>query len=368
MELLYMILIFPLMWPWIAKKIWNTDISWQEMFLNILIITVACVSVWQLGRYSKMSDVEIWNGQVTGKEQVRVSCEHSYSCNCKTDSKGSTSCDTCYEHMNDWDWEVQSTAGNFNIDRIDRRGSDEPPRWTKVSGGQPVAIQHNYDNYIKATPMSLFHEQRAVEKQFVGKIPPYPSNTYDYHYVDRVISVGVPIPDLASWNTDLAMMLRNIGPQKQANVVIVFVNVSDPNFADALNRAWLGGKKNDVIVVVGSTSNLSIDWVRVLSWTDEKLLLVQLRDELKSLKVVDKTKFMSIISSNVMKTFKRKPMADFEYLKDEIDPDDWVVMLVGVIASLGSLGLTAFFYFYEVNLTDPHNIVRRKYRYTNRRF
>lgn len=368
MELLYLILLFPLVWPWIAKRLWGTEITKQEMFLNIVIIIAACITTWEFGRYSKMSDTEIWNGQVIQKEQVRVSCEHSYSCNCRTDSKGTPSCDICYEHMYDWDWVVRSSAGEFNIDRVDRRGSDEPPRWTAVRPGQPVALAKSYDNYIKAAPFSLFNEHREVEKSFASKIPGYPQQVYDYHYVDRVITIGVPLPDLKQWNTELALLLRSLGPEKQVNVILVFVDTKDPTYANALSRAWLGGKKNDVVVIIGSTSFPKIDWVRVLSWTDEKLFVVQLRDELLEQKSVDKNKVLSIVSKHIQSTFKRKNMKDFEYLKDEIQPDDWVIILVGLLAVFGSLGLTALFYFYEVDLTDPRNIIRKKYRHINRRY
>ena len=269
--------------------------------------------------------------------------------------------------MNDWDWVVRSTAGEFNIDRIDRRGSKEPQRWTAVQPGHPVALAKPYDNYIKAAPFSLFNEHREVEKLFTSKIPGYPQNVYDYHYVDRVLSVGVPIPDIRQWNIELALLLRSLGPEKQVNMILVFVDTNDPNYANALNRAWLGGKKNDVVVIIGSTAYPKIDWVRVLSWTDEKLLLVQLRDDLLGQKTVDKDKILSIMGKHVQSTFKRKNMKDFEYLKDEIEPDSWVIVLVGLIAVLGSLGLTALFYFYEIDLTDPHNIIRKKNSYTNRR-
>ena len=365
MEFLYIILLFPLLWPWVAKKIWHADITWQEMVINILIVVAACVTVWQMGRFSKMEDVEIWNGAVISKEQERVSCEHSYSCNCRTDSKGSSSCDICYEHLNDWNWVVRSTAGDFNIDRIDRRGSKEPPRWTVVQFDQPVALAKPYDNYVKAAPMSIFHEQRETEKQFASMIPPYPSGIHDYHYVNRVIPVNVTIPDIIDWNTHLAMTLRSLGPTKQVNVVLVFVNTSNPLYADALNRAWLGGKKNDVVVVIGTTQYPKIDWVRVLSWTDEEIFKVQLRDAVFDQKTVDKTQTMSIISTHIVQTFKRKSMKDFEYLKDEIQPDTEIVVLVALMAIVGSISLTIFFIFYDVNLMDPHNIIRRRQSYHN---
>jgi hypothetical protein len=69
---------------------------------------------------------------------------------------------------------------------------------------------------------------------------------------------------------------------------------------------------------------------------------------------------LGIITKHVQATFKRKQMKDFEYLKDEIDPPDALIVFIGLMSVLGSLGLTAFFYFYEVDLTDYNNIVRKK--------
>ncbi len=124
------LLLFPIVWPLIAKRIWDNEISWSEMGLNIGIVVLLVTAVWQAGRYGQMADVEIWNGEVTKKQRTLVSCSHSYQCNCRQTCSGSGSnqsctqiCDTCYEHSNDWDWDVSSTAGNFTIDRIDRQGS-----------------------------------------------------------------------------------------------------------------------------------------------------------------------------------------------------------------------------------------------------
>lgn len=91
----------------------------------------------------KAADVELLNGYVTGKERDVVSCSHSYECMCyytESCSGSGTSrsctrtrhCSTCYEHSYDVDWDVHTTVGNLTIDRIDRQGLDQPPRWTAV--------------------------------------------------------------------------------------------------------------------------------------------------------------------------------------------------------------------------------------------
>lgn len=336
------ILLFPLAYPLIAKRIFHTTINWKEMVANIAIVTVAVIAVWQLGIYGKMSDVEIWNGQVTGKEMDRVSCSHSYQCNCTTDSKGNTSCSTCYEHFADYNWVVHSTAGRFTINRIDRQGKREPPRWSAVQKGQPVAREHSYDNYIKAVPESLFNKNKSTVAQFPDMIPDYP-RVYDYHYANRIITVGVPLPEAKLWNLDLSMKLRKLGPEKQANVIVVLINTKNQTYIHALEEAWLGGKKNDVVAVIG-TDGREVFWTGVISWTDNQLFKVQLRDDLGAIKTLDRVKVLNTIEQHVQQSFVRKPMKDFEYLKDEIDPPTWVIVLALLISILGSIGLSILFH------------------------
>src|SRR3989338_855858 len=356
MSTLYLLLLFPVVWPFIAKRLWHTEISWREMGLNIGIIAVAVAVVWIGGRGLKASDTEIWNGQVTGKEQVWVSCEHSYECNCRETCSGSgkdrscsTTCDTCYEHFNDWNWTVRSDVGNFNIARIDRRGSYEPPRWTKVIKGQPVASERTFVNYIKAVPESLFNKNSSVKEQYKGKLPDYP-HVYDYHYANRVIPVGVQVADLADWNHKLALALRELGPKKQANAIIVLSGETNSQYAHALEEHWLGGKKNDVVVVLGVPEYPKISWAYVMSWTDRELFKVKLRDALLDQKTLDADKVVTLIDSHVKELFVRKPMKDFEYLWAEVTPPMWINVLAFMIAIFGSMGLTYVFQRRDVNI------------------
>lgn len=368
MENLLILLAFPLAWPWIAKRIWHTDVTWQEMILNIVIVVAVSTAVWMLGKNYVTADVEIWNGQVTGKEKEWVHCSHSYSCNCRTDSRGNRSCDTCYEHANDWDWTVETTAGDFTIDRIDRRGSQEPPRWTAVEVGHPVAKAHTFTNYVKAVPQSLFNPNQQALSKYGAEVPGYPSGVYDYHYVDRVLSAGVNIPNVNEWNRSLALMLRELGPAKEVNVIIVVTKNADPMFEYALQGKWLGAKKNDVVVILGTPNYPEIQWVRVVSWTDNQLFKVQLRDDLQDLKVVDQNKVLGIIDTNIRKSFVRKQMRDFEYLESEILPPDWVIGVAVAIAVIGSILLSVFFMFYDVDLTRSNNIIMRRGSYRGTRF
>ncbi len=347
MEGLLLLLLFPLIWPLVAKRIWPRTISWREMGINIVGVVFLVLLVVQAGRYGKMSDTEIWNGEVVSKSRDWVSCTHSRSCNCKEicPKSGSCyeSCDTCYDHPNDWDWNVYTTAGNFEVRRIDRQGRQEPPRWSKVYEGEPVSREHGFVNYVKAAPDSLFNFLLSQEEAKKNLLPGYPS-VYDYQYVDRVLEVGLVLPDESRWNRELALVLRRLGPEKEANVVVVITADASQNYANLLERYWLGGKKNDVVVVLGVSEYPKISWAHVMSWTKQELFKVELRDALLSIgDISDSSPIVKTIEKHVSEKFVRRQMSDFEYLKDEIEPPLWVIILSVILAIGGSVGLSFVF-------------------------
>ncbi len=338
--LLFIILIPSIIVPLVMYRYYHSGNPWV-IAIQIAVGIGLTMAVWAGSRYSMMADVEHFNGQVTSKERDTVSCSHSYLCNCRTVYSGSgknrtsrRKCDTCYDHRNDYDWDVKSTAGNFTIDRVDRQGRDEPQRWSIVKVGDPVTRAHQYTNYVQAAPDSLFNLSLR-DGRYKGKLPAYPG-FYDYQYSDRVIASGFVLPDAKVWNHNLAMALRELGPKKQSNIVIVMTGEGE-DFAEALRVHWLGGKKNDVLIIMG-TNYPAIKWVRVYSWAQQDIVNVALRSALLSSKTLDPNATINTIAQNVDKYYIRKPMKDFEYLADEIEPSIWVVgfaFLFGLAACIG---------------------------------
>jgi hypothetical protein len=123
-------------------------------------------------------------------------------------------------------------------------------------------------------------------------------------------------------------MLSTIGNSKQVNVVVLFTDVDTPDYLYSVKTKWLGGKKNDVVVIIGTPNYPDIEWVRVLSWTDSEIFKVELQDSIYDLKRIDKPdEVVNIIKENVVSKFQRKHMKEFEYLKEEITVDTWVYFL-----------------------------------------
>lgn len=328
----------------------QNKVTLGEFLLQCAIQTAVLGLAIFLVSMSDTSDTEIWNGKVVKKEREKVSCEHSYSCNCyescssngKTESC-TTICQTCYEHFYDVDWNLYTSNNEeISIGRIDRQGLKEPSRWTDVQIGEPTAVTHSYTNYVKAAPASLFRTQGLSEK-YKNLIPKYPIEIYDYYHVNRVVTINGATVDVKTYNESLSQLNANIGAQKQVNVVLVFVKDLPPEFFYALQEAWINGKKNDFVSVIGITEDGTINWVENMAWTDNKLAEVVVKDELLKLKTIDSNKVMSVLEQNITSYYKRKNMKDFEYLTHMTQPTtgEWIFFII--LGLLMSVFLGIFF-------------------------
>lgn len=330
----------------VMKYYFGRTITWLEVAIQTVAALAIVGGTYYAGIKSRMQDTQFLNGVVTSKERETVACEHSYQCHCRTDSDGHESCDTCYEHPYDYDWDVYTNAGTgddaeFTIDRIDRQGRDEPPRWTEVKVGEPVALERTFDNYILGAPQSIFHAVSAGKS-----LPAYPKG-FDYSHVNRVITDGVNVPDLNAWNDDLTRMLSVLGPKKQVNVIIVLTKKPSSAYGDELRNGWLGGKKNDVVVVLGTTHYPDIAWADVFSWSKHDMLNVALRNDLTELKRADRATVIPTIQRDVSQYFERRPMAEYAYLRAEIEPTPVFRIIGWLLAVLAPLGIGIYFHFRE---------------------
>lgn len=302
--------------------------------------------------YANTSDTEVWNGVITGKARVEVHCRHAYPCNCRTVSCGDDCstiiCDTCYFHSYDVDWDVKDSLGEgWSIATIDWQGLKEPPRWTKTTVGEPTSSKHGYTNYLKAAPDSLFRRTTDY-KQYKGTIPAYPQSIYDYWHLDRIVCDGVAVTDVRKWNDRLSEINSELGARKQCNVLVVIVRDRSPDWFYALEHDWIGGKKNDIITVVGADAKGSISWVNVMALTKNEMVKVKLRDDIQALGNIDSMdKVMTILRDGITAYYVRRPMEDFAYLRSCITPSvtEWIISLI--IGTIISIGLGVFFLMNE---------------------
>lgn len=289
--------------------------------------------------YAKTYDTLILNGSVTDKRSEHVSCSHSYSCNCSRDSKGNTSCQTCYEHSYDIDWNVYSNVGDVTISRIDRQGLSEPQRWTSVKIGEPFSKSESYTNYVLGEKNSLFNYSK-YNKQWAATVPEYPISVYDYYRVNRIVQLGTSL-NLKELDYAISDMLKVVGPQKQANIVIVTTNIQDSSFYYSVRDKWINGKKNDIVIVLGMQDNI-IKWAESFSWNKNPEFPIRLNSSMLNKDIYNTADIIKTINDITVKYYERKPMADYEYLSSNISLEVWQIMLILVLSGLIPVGWYKF--------------------------
>jgi len=350
MEAFY-ILFAPLCWLIVAKIWLHTSINWTEFGINVVVIVILTTATIQISKWGATSDTEVWNGQVTKKEIVDDYYQTSYDCNCSNtyDSKGNVSgetCQTCYTDHYTREYNGHSTVGNWTFASIDsewrmRRDSFGPPAsYTKCKVGEPASIEHGYTNYVQAVPDSLFHDDGTTASEaFLGQIPAYP-RVHDFYRINRVLNVGstVTAAEVKDINTKLNYSLKSLGVAKQANIVLILTNIADPTYRYAIEQAWLGGEKNDIVLFIGLDGN-KIVWADVMTWalnSGNELFHVKMRDGLMAQETLNEN-LVPYISQTILAHYDRPQMKDYEYLADEIEVPTWVLILASVFAFGGSV-------------------------------
>lgn len=356
METFYLLLGVPVVLALIARNIFKHTISWGEMGLQMFMSCAILSIVWGLGTFRSISDTEIINGEIIKKNRSHGFYTVPYSCNCYSTCSGigsnktcSQHCSVCYQDHYTVNWYIETNIGDIGLDYADKLYPSvyklpDPPQYVNAFIGEPCSKIHPYKNYIKAVPESLFNLS-VDNNKFAELIPLYPK-IYDHYKIQRVLSMGVPI-NIEKWNNLLNDKVKKLGPKKQTNIILLFVNTADQSYKYALENVWLGGKKNDIIIIIGVTQYPVIDWADIITLgknSGNGLFSVELRDKIMDIGSIEYTSpIIDSINDIVSNRFNRKPMKDFEYLKDDIDPPDWVVAFAFILAVLMSIGLTWYF-------------------------
>lgn len=198
-------------------------------------------------------------------------------------------------------------------------------------------------------------------------VPEYPS-VYDIYKVNRVIGVGIKRDALMNdLNTALNDQLKTLGRKRQVNINVIIANSSSTKFKDAVEHDWVGGKKNDVNVVINAPNYPKIETVQVFTFartSGNNLVAINIRDQLQALGTLEQpTAVANLIATNVDKHYKRKDMKDFEYLKNQIEPPTWVIVLGVILSILFGCGLTYFFHTNDTVGRDYHRTRRSQFKF-----
>lgn len=150
----------------------------------------------------------------------------------------------------------------------------------------PVTTNYSFENRIKACP-SVFSFNKVPKGVKVFEYP-YSRNIF---MSDRLRNSSI---DILKWD----QMNSRLGPIKKVNVILVNFEKQSSDMAHYQEAAWIGGKKNDLVLCYGT------DWSYVFGWTEEEIVKRNLEKIL-----LDNSKDDSIIpkiEEEIIKNYKIK--------------------------------------------------------------
>jgi len=338
-----------------------------EALIQVGVVGALIVGGYYLTRWGGVQDYELWNGRIASKPWGTTSCCHSYECNCHEECSTNDKkervckrvCQTCYRHSSDYYHDAYTSNG----ERVYHSGCDQtsPSDWSAIRIGDPTVVEHRYTNYIQADPDEVI---RAATKHFDAKLPAYPEIVSGWK-ARRFLFVGIVSPEGMQLDYALDEINADLGASKQVNLIVVVVDEADPAYFDALVEDWLGGKKNDVVLVIGAPKFPAIGWSRVMAWNEatggEDELKGAIAARVQALGTFDGKAILGILREEVERGYKRQSFTKFEYLMARARPPGWAVaLLFGLGLGLSSL-LQWFFWRNRRRMTGtaPHEHVHR---------
>ena len=357
MESFLFILAIPILLALFARIYLNSTITTGEMFAQLGITLCVTIVLWFAGSYVDVSDVEIRNGKIISKHVVKDQYTESYQCNCRQQCSGSGEtrscyqiCSTCYREHYTKTWFAKSTVGDIRFDHVDSLSKNrawstpDPKSYINCVPGEPASREFRFTNYVKAVPESLFNNKlENTEFQSLQ----YPS-VHSFYKINRVIDVNnIADPkQVQLLNKSLNESLKELGPNKQVNIVVIVTDDPSPSYKFSVENDWLGGKKNDVIVFFGLSNN-EIMWVDSMTWALNKgneNLHNRLNADLRSIKQFNANQIHKALVNNINLLYDRPQMSDFEYLKDDINPPVWLVVTAVLLNLIGGAILIYIFH------------------------
>lgn len=348
---MWFFILVPFLWVAIAKIIFRGRISFKECAMHLASVVPVTAIIFAVSYYTAVGDTELIHGEVLSKVRDNSSHQESYSCNCHQSCSGSgssrscsTVCQTCWRTVYTVDWFLKTTIGNIGIDS-DRSYSSgvwnnpDPKLYVNAYVGEPCTKTSYFKNYIKASGGSIFNQSSYVVNIKAKNIA-YPE-VYNKYQVNNIIN-DVKGFDSSPYENALSEKLKKIGAKNQVNIIYIFTENTDKNYRYFVEKNFIGGKKNDVIVIVSLASN-KIQWADAFTYglsQGNQLMITKIRDFLIG-KEIDINIFNESISI-IEQSFKRKPMKDFEYLSKSINPPIWVIVMVAILQLIANVWITIF--------------------------
>lgn len=189
---------------------------------------------------------------------------------------------------------------------------------------EPVTKLSTFKNKIKATP-NLFQFAQLSTNINVYSWPENPN----WNSSDRLIGTSVLLIDRLKFD----QLNAELGPRKKVNVIMVgFDESQGAEYGEYQKSAYIGGKKNDLIITFGGGSkHKPANWCVVFGWTESELVKKNIETILLTNPINDD--ILSLLGTEVIKNYEIKDWSKFDYIKISPPSSVYFIFIIIMIIS-----------------------------------
>jgi len=331
----------------------HREYIWKEFGIQV-VATLAYVAVIYSLLFSVTTDIwdtNYFNGKVASSTYYEewdeeVTYTETYSCGTSKNPRTCTRIKTRIDHHPAY-YQIKTNLGEtipisrgdylkakrefgtkfVNISRSNQVSFGDGDKYvSRPNKTIPTAVGHTYENLVAVAKDNVIHTKVPKEEiqqlLKVGVLREYPrlyEGKYGETKLNRIIDTTGRIKNPNEQLDILNHIATKVGITKQANPILYVVDSEkyDRSFKDALSQFWKMGKKNDITLVVGVDKKGIIQWSDVICFTNNTDFIIDMQNTFKDVPINNSAVLMNM-QYHINKSYIRKPMKEFEYLKENI--------------------------------------------------
>lgn len=373
----------------IAYFIWGKKYQWWEFLLPTIVCFLMIFIIKITAEKSLISDIQYKSGLIVEARYyeyystwVDATCYTTESYACGTDSDGRTiyctkqvpyDCSYCDE--NPPYWKVYDDQGNswrisgekyiqlvklwnkHNFKKIDLNRSIDYRRscgldgdafsvsWNqKVETSETSTWSSSYDNKPQVSKSNFDLTEITKKEAKKYGLYDYPViQKYNQEFILGIDSVRFLDKKHKLQAKQLISFFNGYyGPKRKIKLYVLLF--SDKPLETALYQKsyWDGGNKNEVVICIDvDKNNGKINWVYPFSWTVNKRVEIDLREDISNLDTLDFKNLYPILEKSTEK-FVYRDFKEFDFLS--VDAPTWLIWLVYLLTTFVTFGLLYYGY------------------------
>jgi hypothetical protein len=377
--IIWLAMLIPLMGCFIAYLGWKKEFVWWELLLPSAACFLLILGIKYVREYSATLDKQYLSGLIVEARYyeaystwITETCSEQYQCG--TDSKGHAEyctryydCSHCDEHDAYWmaydnqghSWSISEQKYNDlrikwksvpvkielnrNIDFHGGCGKDGDAYSVTWKGdiltSESSTWSENYKNKVQTAKANF--DLLDISHREASKL-----NLYEYPGIDKYSQETIlgldslkTISDAIKRGTRIYFNYFNgyYGPIRKIHIFVLMTYGKPIETAVKQKYYWDGGNKNEVVICIDVNKNTgSINWVYPFTWTTNKRIEIDLRNDIAN---IDKINFLQLyrIIEKDTEQFQYRDFKEFDYL--QVDPSTFELWLTYILTSLATIGL-----------------------------